>query len=166
MSEYQLRLRADLNIDPPNSEKLVLTLEDKEKHVVYYRNLQFYLRQGIRLKKVHRVIELDQEPCMEPYIRMNTDFRKQAKSDFETNFYKLMNNSVFGKTMENLRNRVDVKVVRSSEEDKIRKLVASPSFSTYDIFGNDLAGIHMQKTKLFLNKPMYTGMTIFVHTIK
>ena len=97
---------------------------------------------------------------MEPYIRMNTDFRKQAKSDFETNFYKLMNNSVFGKTMENLRNRVDVKVVRSSEEDKIRKLVASPSFSTYDIFGNDLAGIHMQKTKLFLNKPMYTGMTI------
>ena len=65
------------------------------------------------------MIEFDQEPWMEPYIRMNTDFRKQAKSGFETNFYQLMNNSVFGKTMENLRNRVDVKVVRSSEEDKI-----------------------------------------------
>ena len=161
MSEYQLRLRADLNIDPPNSEKLVLTKVrgPLQKPAVLSQT-------GNAFGKVHRVIEFDQEPYMVPYIRMNTDFRKQAKSDFETNFYKLMNNSVFDKTMENLRTRVDVKVVRSSEEDKIRKLVASPSFSTYDIFGNDLAGIHMQKTKLFLNKPMYTGMTIFVHTIK
>ena len=161
MSEYQLRLRADLNIDPPNSEKLVLTKVrgPLQKPAVLSQT-------GNAFGKVHRVIEFDQEPYMVPYIRMNTEFRKQAKSDFETNFYKLMNNSVFDKTMENLRTRVDVKVVRSSEEDKIRKLVASPSFSTYDIFGNDLAGIHMQKTKLFLNKPMYTGMTIFVHTIK
>ena len=65
---------------------------------------------------------------MEPYIRMNTEFRKQAKSDFETDFYKLMNNSVFGKTMENLRNRVDVKIVRDWETDKIRKLLSSPIF--------------------------------------
>ena len=95
-----------------------------------------------------------------PIHRMNTEFRKQAKSEFETTFYKLMNNSVFGKTMENLRNHVDVKIVRSWECDKIRRLVASPSFPRYDIFGNDLAGIHMHKAKLFLNKPMYTGMTI------
>ena len=58
---------------------------------------------------------------MEPYIRMNTEFRKQAKSDFETDFYKLMNNSVFGKKRENLRNRTDVKIVRDWESDKIRK---------------------------------------------
>ena len=82
----------------------------------------------MRLKKVHRVIEFNQEPWMEPYIRMNTEFRKQAKSDFETDFYKLMNNSVFGKTMENLRNRTDVKIVRDWKRDKIRKLVSSPSF--------------------------------------
>ena len=75
----------------------------------------------MRLKKVHRDIEFDQEPWMEPYIRMNTEFHKQAKSDFETDFYKLMNNSVFGKTMENLRNRTDVKIVRDWESDKIRK---------------------------------------------
>ena len=100
MSEYQRRLMADLDLTMPNTEKLVLTLEDKEKYVVHYSNLQFYLRQGMRLKKVHRVIEFDQEPWMAPYIRMNTEFRKQAKSDFETDFYKLMNNSVFGKTME------------------------------------------------------------------
>ena len=97
---------------------------------------------------------------MEPYIRMNTEFRKQARSDFETDFYKLMNNSVFGKTMENLRKRVNVKVVRSWETDKIRKLTSSPSYAKHTIFGNDMAGIHMHKTKLVQNKPVYTGMTI------
>ena len=114
----------------------------------------------MRLKKVHRVIEFDQEPWMEPYIRMNTEFRKQEKSDFETDFYKLMNNSVFGKTMENLRNRVDVKIVRDWETDKIHKLLSAPSFDRFTIFGNDMAGIHMRKTKLVLNKPVYTGTTI------
>ena len=118
----------------------------------------------MRLKKVHRVIEFDQEPWMEPYIRMNTEFRKQAKSDFETEFYKLMNNSVFGKTMENLRNRVDVTIVRDWETDKIRKLVSSPSFDRFTIFGNEMAGIHMHKPKLVLNKPVYTGMTILENT--
>ena len=160
MSEYQRRLMSDLDLTMPNTEKLVLTLEDKEKYVVHYSNQQFYLRQGMRLKKVHRVIEFDQEPWMEPYIRMKTDFRKLAKSDFETGFYKLMNNSVFGKTMENLRNRVDVKIVRDWENDKIRKMLSSPSFDRFTIFGNDMAGIHMRKTKLVLNKPVYTGMTI------
>ena len=119
---------AEHELAPPNTEKLLLTLEDKEKYVVHYGNLKFYLRQGMRLKKVHRVIEFDQEPWMEPYIRMNTEIRKQARSDFETDFYKLMNNSVFGKTMENLRNRVDVQIVRDWETDKIRKLLSSPSF--------------------------------------
>ena len=160
MSEYQWRLMAEHGLTMPNTEKLLLTLEDKEKYVVHYANLQFYLSQGMQLKKVHRVIEFDQEPWMEPYIRMNTEFRKQARNDFETDFYKLMNNSVFGKTMENLRNRVDVKIVRAWENDKIRKLTSSPSYDRFTIFGNDMAGIHMHKTKLVLNKPVYTGMTI------
>ena len=64
---------------------------------------------------------------MKPYITMNTEFRKRARSDFETDFYKLMNNSVFGKTMENLRNRTDEKIVRAWKRDKIRKLISSPS---------------------------------------
>ena len=138
----------------------MLTLEDKNNYIVHYKNLQFYLSQGMHLKKVHRVIEFDQEPWMEPYIRMNTEFRKQAKSDFETDFYKLMNNSVFGKTMENLRNRVDVKIVRAWEENKIRKLVSDPSYDRFTLFSNDMAGIHMHKRRLVLNKPVYTGMTI------
>ena len=72
---------------------------------------------------------------------------------------KLMN-SVFGKTMENLRNRVDIKIVHSNERDKIRKLIASPLYSRHVLFSNDLAGVDMRKTKLLLNKPVYTGRTI------
>ena len=75
-----------------DSKKLLLTLQDKNNYVVHYRNLQFYLNQGMKLKRVHRVLEFDQECWMEPYIMMNTEFRKEAKSDFEKNFYKLMNN--------------------------------------------------------------------------
>jgi len=160
MLGYQKKMVKDLRLDFPKSEKLVLTLEDKERYVVHYHNLQLYLKKGMRLKKVHRVLEFDQEPWTERYIRMNTEFRKEAKSDFETNFYKLMNNSVFGKTMENLRNHVDVKIVQSWKTDKIRKLVDSPSYASHEIFGNHMGGIHMYKTRLYLDKPIYTGMTI------
>ena len=85
---------------------------------------------------------------------------QQAKSDFEMNFYKLMNNSVFGKTIENLRNRVEVKIVRAWEANKIRKLVSDPSFHSFGLFSHDMAGVHMNKKRLVLNKPVYTGMTI------
>ena len=160
MSDYQNNLIKELDLKLPNSNKLLLTLEDKNDYVVHYENLKFYLKQGMKLKRVKRVLEFEQECWMEPYIRMNTEFRKQAKNDFEKNFYKLMNNSVFGKTMENLRNRVDIKIVRSNEKDKIRKLVASPLYARHVIFTNDLAGIDMHKSRLLLNKPVYTGMTI------
>ncbi|KAL9982399.1 hypothetical protein ACROYT_G004435 [Oculina patagonica] len=159
-SPYQKKIIKNLDLKLPESEKLVLTLEDKSNYVVHYRNLQFYLKQGMKLKKVHRVLEFEQECWMEPYIRMNTEFRKKAKNDFEKNFYKLMNNSVFGKTMENLRNRVDIRIARSDETKKIRKLVASPLYSRHVMFSNDLVGIDMRKSRLFLNKPVYTGMTI------
>ena len=160
MSDYQKNLIKELDLKLPNSNKLLLTLEDKNDYVVHYENLKFYLKQGMKLKRVKRALEFEQECWMEPYIRMNTEFRKQAKNDFEKNFYKLMNNSVFGKTMENLRNRVDIKIVRSNEKDKIRKLVASPLYSRHVIFTNDLVGIDMHKSRLLLNKPVYTGMTI------
>ena len=160
MSPYQRRLINDLDLNSPDSKKLLLTQQDKNNYVVHYRNLQFYLKQGMKLKRVHRVLEFEHERWMEPYIRMNTDFRKKANNDFEKNLDKPMNNSVFGKTMENLRNRVDIKIVRSNETDKIRKLIASPLYSRHVLFSNDLAGVDMRKIKLVLNKPVYTGMTI------
>ncbi|MEW8333911.1 MAG: hypothetical protein AB2692_23475 [Candidatus Thiodiazotropha sp.] len=97
---------------------------------------------------------------MEPYIRMNTELRKKATSDFEKDVYKLANNSVFGKTMENLRKRVDVKLVRANEEDKLRRLIASPAFARANIFDDDLAAVQMHKSRLVLNRPIYVGMSI------
>ena len=143
-----------------NVEKLVPNLRDKEKYVLHYRNLQLYVSLGMRVKKVHRVLRFSQSPWMEPYIRMNTELRKKAKSTFEKNLYKLMNNSVFGKTMENLRKRVDVRLVREGEGTKLRKLIAKPSYYDRKIFDEDLVAVHMRKTKLVLNKPIYVGMSI------
>ena len=91
---------------------------------------------------------------------MNTELRKNAASDFEKDIYKLMNNSVLGKTMENQRKRVDVKLVRSHEEAKLRRLIASPAFARANIFGDDLAAIQVNKSNLVLNRPVYVGMSI------
>ena len=116
----------------------------------------------MRLKKIHRALRFDESPWMEPYIRKNTELRKQAKSTIEQDLYKLMKNSVFGKTMENLRKRVDVKLVRPTEGDKLRKMLAKPSFSRSVIFdeAGDLAAVHMHKSRLLLNRPVYVAMSI------
>ena len=97
---------------------------------------------------------------MEPYIHMNTNLRKKASSDFEKDLYKLMNNSVCGKTMENLCKRVNVKLVRAGEEDKLRRLIASPAIARANIFDNDLAAIQVHKSRIVLNRPVYVGMSI------
>ena len=91
---------------------------------------------------------------------MNTELRKKATNDFEKDLFKLFNNAVFGKTMENMRKRVDVKLVRSHEDIKIKKLIAKPSFARQKIFDNELAGLHMYKDRLVLNRPIYVGMSI------
>ena len=159
MSEYQHNLLSN-GVSPTEVLKLVPNLRNKEKYVLHYRNLQLYLSLGMRLTKIHRALCFNQKPWMEPYIRMNTELRKKAANDFEKDLYKLMNNSVFGKTMENLRKRVNVKLVRGSEEDKLRRLIASPAFARANIFDDNLAAIQMHKSHLILNRPVYVGMSI------
>ena len=117
MSEYQHNLLG-VGVALTEVEKMVPNLHDKDRYVLYYRNLQLYMSLGMRLAKVHRAVRFDQSPWMEPYMWTNTELRKKAASDFEKDLYKLINNSVLGKTMENLRKRADVKLVRSHEEDK------------------------------------------------
>ena len=139
-------------------EKLVCSIEDKEKYVIHIRALKQALNHGLVLKDVHRVIKFNQEAWLKPYIDMNTKLRKEAKSEIEKHFLKLMNNSVFGKTMENVRKHRDIKFV-TTEEKRI-KLVSEPNYHTTKHFSDNLLAIEMKKTKVKMNKPVYLGMSI------
>ena len=91
---------------------------------------------------------------------MNTELRRKATSDFEKDLYKLMNNSVFGKTMENKRKRVDIRLIRSHEKERLGKQIASPSYAGFTLFDSDFAAIEVCKSKLVRNKPVDVGMSI------
>ena len=139
-------------------KKLIPNLRDKNNYVIHYKNLMQCLKLGMKLKKIHRGIKFIESDFMKPYIDMNTNLRTQAKNNFEKDFFKLMNNSVFGKTMENIRNRANVKLVNS--EEKFKKLVAKPNYLSRKIFNENLVSVHMKKTSLTMNKPVYLGMCI------
>ena len=116
--------------------KLCSTVQNKEKYVVHIRALKQAPNHGLKLTKVHRIIQFDQEAWLKPYIDMNTDLRKDAKNDFEKGFFKLMNNSIFGKTMENVRKHRDIKLVTS---DKRRSILASePNYHSSIRISKDL----------------------------
>ena len=139
-------------------EKLVPNLADKHKYVVHIKALDQALKYGLVLKKVHRAIEFEQSAWLKTYIEMNTRLRKSAKNDFEKDFFKLMNNSVFGKTMENKRNHKNMKLV--TNEDKYRKYVMKPNFKDCVKFSENLVGVEMGKTEITMDKPVYLGQAI------
>ena len=158
LSTYCVKIADKFNMPSGLVEKLIPTLGNKEKYVLHYRNLQLYLDLGLKLKKVHRVLEFDQSPWLKEYIDFNTVKRTNAKNSFEKDFFKLMNNSVFGKTMENLRKRVDVRLV--TDEKKLLKWVSRPTYVSCKIFNEDLVAVHKIKETLTLNRPAYVGMCI------
>ena len=139
-------------------KKLVCSIEDKEKYVIHIRALKQALNHGLVLKDVHRVIKFNQEAWLKPYIDMNTKLRKEAKNEFEKDFFKLMNNSVFGKTMENVRKHRDIKLV-TTEKRRI-KLVSEPNYHTTKQFSKNLLPIEMKKAKVKMNKLLCLGMLI------
>jgi hypothetical protein len=110
------------------------------------------------LTKIHRGIKFDESPWLKSYIEKNTELRKGAKNPFEKDFFKLANNSVFGKTMENIRKRVDVRLVNGRK--RAEKLVAKPNYKSLTIFDENLIAVHMKRTKLVFDKPVYVGMSI------
>ena len=137
--------------------KLIPNLNDKKKYVVHYENLQLYESLGMKITHVHRGIKFEEQMWMKKYIDLNTRLLAGTKSKFEEDFFKLMNNFVFGKTMENIRNRVDVNLVNS--EKKATKLAAKPNFKHCTIFSEHLCAIDMKKKNLVFNKPVYLGMS-------
>ena len=158
LSNYCKKIKEKYNISIGQVHKLIPTLNKKEKYVLHYRNLQLYTDLGLKIIKVHRVLEFNQSPWLKQYIDFNTEKRKNAKNAFEKNFFKLLNNSVFGKTMENLRKRADVRLV--TDEKKLIKLTSKPIYVSCKIFNENLVAVHKIKETLTLNRPAYVGMCI------
>ena len=161
LSNWQLSIieRMTNNTDRQSpSKKLIQTLADKLNYTVHYITLKLYVHLGMQIRKVHRVLQFKQAKWMKPYIELNTAKRKEAVNKFEESFYKLMNNSSYGKTLESKRNRVNVSLVCSEEE--VGGLTTSPFFDSFKIFNENLAAITTKKRTIVWNKPTIVGATV------
>ena len=139
-------------------EKLVPNLRDKKSYVIHIQALNQALQHGLRLDRIHRAIEFDQSPWLNTYIDFNTQLRTSAINDFEKDFFNLMNNSVFRKTMENIRKHRNIKLLTT--EEKYLHTVMKPNFKSGVLFGENLMGCEMGKIKVVMNKPVYLGQAI------
>ena len=135
-------------------EKLISHFKPRKSYVIHYRNLRQCLEMRLRVTAVHRGLIFNQEP----YIRKNTELRKTAANSFEKDFFKLMNNSVLGKTIENIRKRQNVLLV--DDREKAAKLTTRPNFDRATIFDSNLIAVHMKRTEVYFNKPVYVGQAI------
>jgi hypothetical protein len=154
------------NICPPGSKtpKLVPNLNNKHNYIIDFRNLKQCLSHGLQISKIHRVLEFQQKPWLKPYIELNNNLRTSADTEFKKNFYKYMNNSVFGKTMENVEKRVDVKIAtrwdRMGKSLGARDLIAKPNFNSINVLSEEMAVIQMNKLRIYYNKPIYVGFVV------
>ena len=139
-------------------EKLIANLYYKRKYITHIRALKQALDHGSVLERIHRCIRFKQSPWMKEYMDFNTRLRTAAKNDSEKDFYKLMNNSVFGKTMENIRRHQNIKLLNNKEE--YLKTVMKPNFKSGTLLGPDLIRCEMGKVKVVMNKPVYLGQAI------
>lgn len=153
-----------ISINNTKETKLVSNLNNKKKYIIHYRNLQQCLELGMKLSKIHRVLKFKQSPWLAKYIELNTNLRTVAESQFEKDFFKLMNNAVFGKTMENIEKRVNVKILTHWENHGKRKgaqdYISKPEFHSLSIFSENVVAIQLNRLKLFYNKPIYLGFCI------
>lgn len=145
---------------PPGKKhkKLMTTLCNKTKYVAHYLIIQQAIQLGLKVSKIHRAIQFKQSCWLKPYIDSNTSRRTKANSTFEKDFYKLMNNAIFGKTLENKRKHKNVKLVTDAR--KLEKLAAKPNFNTSIIINENLVAVCMDKTSIKMDRPLYVGMSI------
>ena len=158
LSSTQLEIKNNYDIKVGEINKLTPNLYSKKNYVFHYRNLKYYLSQGLILKKVHRKLEFKQSHWMKPYIDFNTQKRMEATNEADKNLFKLLNNAAYGKTMENMRKRMKIRIIKTPKD--FLKYASRPTYINYNIFGKNLVTIHEKKELLTLNKPIYVGCTV------
>ena len=158
LSPYQKANNLICQTKHTGCQKLVPNLRNKTNYKVHYRTLQLYMQLGLKVSKWHRALKFEQKPWMASYIQKNTDLRAASKNDFEKDFFKLMNNSVFGKTMEDVRNRANIEII--IDEKLYVKRASSPRFMGRTFVGEKLRIVESQKPSIKLNKPIYVGAAV------
>ena len=138
--------------------KLVCNLHDKNNYTVHIKSLMQVLDHGIILKKVHTVIQFNQEASLKDHLDMNTKLRTEARKEFEKRFFKLMNNSVFGMTLEKVRKHRYIKLV--TKDKRRNQLLSEPTYHTIILFSENVLAIEMKKIKVKMNNPVYLGLQI------
>ena len=156
LSPFCKNLKEKFNLASDKTTKLIPTLFNKEKYVLHVKNLNLYTDLGIKLTKIHTVLQFDKAPWLAKYIDLNTNKRSNAKKAFEKDFFKLMNNAVFEKILENLRKRINLKL--TCKEDIFIKHASRSNFISGKAFNDDLFAINRIKEELVLNRPIYVGM--------
>uniref|UniRef100_UPI00358EF293 uncharacterized protein n=1 Tax=Myxine glutinosa TaxID=7769 RepID=UPI00358EF293 len=154
LSDYQ----QSFNVKGKASEKLLTTLYNKKNYVLHQRHLRQCLSKGLRVEKIPRILKFNQSHWLKEYIDFNTQHRIESKNDFEKDFYKLMNNTVFGKTMENVRKRQNIRL--STSWKQASKLINRPSFSRVEVFTENFCAIHFMRESVEMDKPIYIGTSI------
>jgi hypothetical protein len=159
LSSYQLnQLETHQEKHNDKIKKLVPNFNDKEKYICHIKNLKYYIEKGLIVTQIHRILQFKQSDWLKPYIDFNTEQRTNSKNDFEKDFFKLMNNAVFGKTMENMRNRVDIRLF--TNEEKALKQIAKPQYEDHKLYHKDLIAVKQLKAIVKLNKPIYVGLSV------
>ena len=158
LSDYCKKIADKHGIKVGDVKKLISNLGDKTNYVVHYRNLQLYVSLGIKLTKSHKVLKFKQSDGMKIYTDFNPKKGKNLLIVLKKNFFKLMINSAYGKTIENFLKRIRVKVVNNGRN--FLKHVSKPTFVSAKIFDKNYAAVHKIKPVLTLNKPIYVGFTV------
>lgn len=139
-------------------EKLMATLDKKQYYIIHYRNLQLYLRHGLILKKVHRILKFSQAPIMRGYIEYNSAKRAESANDFDSSLFKLLSNSLYGKTIERADNKTMIKLITDIE--KYEKEASKVTMKNCKIINPHLVGMEMKHPILKIDKPVYLGTVI------
>ena len=143
LSAYCKKIAEKYNISIGLVSKVIPTLRNKKEYVLHYRNLQLYLDLSLKIKKVHQVLIFDQSPWLKQYIDFNSEKRKHAKTSFQKDFFKLMNNSIFAQVFHCFSKRVEVRLV--TNEKKLDKLTSKPTYISSKIFNENLMAVHKVK---------------------